>query len=397
MNTRQWRRAAHAVAPLMVGVLAACGGDDGPSDGGVVPLTVPKVASCSTGDTPETALQGQVPAALRASGFGGFNCNLSKLGQYQGEGGNWSHATFTDGAGHTCGYHSTGSPVTAAGVSTGRKQPGVPVIDITDPSKPVRTASLTTTSMLDPWESLRVNARRQILVADNGANGAGGPEIDIYDLSGDCRSPQLLAIGRGRNRHRRRQRGHADPAHPSATRGIIAPDGLTYYMGEHLATRQLHTPSTSRTRLETEGCSSYLCVEISIGLTSHARTAFRSVQRRQPHVYAVVARAFLLATDVADRSQRVACQQRLRRARHLRRCRQRVPNAQIKLVSHHTLQGRLGLRSTRYRSRSAASLIIVQGRRRRGGRPRRRDQPIGRDERPARPGFRLSRSRESTT
>ena len=41
--------------------------------------------------------------------------------------------------------------------------------------------------MTDPWESLRVNDRRQILIADNGQNGGGGPEVDIYDLSGDCR------------------------------------------------------------------------------------------------------------------------------------------------------------------------------------------------------------------
>ena len=37
--------------------------------------------------------------------------------------------------------------------------------------------------MLDPWESLKVNERRQLLGADNGQNGGGGPEIDIYDIS----------------------------------------------------------------------------------------------------------------------------------------------------------------------------------------------------------------------
>ena len=67
------------------------------------------------------------------------------------------------------------------------------VIDITDPTKPVNTAYLTTTSMLDPWESLKINERRQLLGAVNGQNGGGGPEIDIYDVSGDCRYPQLLA------------------------------------------------------------------------------------------------------------------------------------------------------------------------------------------------------------
>jgi hypothetical protein len=247
MMSRQWRRAAHAVIPLMAGVLAACGGDDdNSSQPGAIPLTVPKVASCSSGDVPESALQGQVPAALRASGFKGFNCNLTKLGQYQGEGGNWSHATFTDGARRTCGYHSTGAPVGSNGASTGRLQPGVPVIDITDPSKPVRTTSLTTTSMLDPWESLRVNARRQILVADNGANGAGGPEIDIYDLSGDCRSPQLMAstaIGTGTDGS-----GVVTPTKSLGHEGNITTDGLTYYIGDPGDTRYMAVDLSNTSR-----------------------------------------------------------------------------------------------------------------------------------------------------
>src|SRR5205823_6991495 len=70
---------------------------------------------------------------------------------------------------------------------------GVPVIDLSQPSNPVAVGYLQTTSMLDPWESLKVNERRQLLAADNGQNGGGGPQVDIYDLSSDCRSPQLLA------------------------------------------------------------------------------------------------------------------------------------------------------------------------------------------------------------
>ena len=84
------------IATAIVSFLSACGGSDGDNaDTGPVPLTVPKIASCGAGDAPETALQGQVPAAVRASGFKGNNCNLQLVGQYQGEGGNWSTATFT--------------------------------------------------------------------------------------------------------------------------------------------------------------------------------------------------------------------------------------------------------------------------------------------------------------
>ena len=222
----QMRRVAQA-AQLVVaaGVLSACGGgnDDSGSGSTAVPLTVPKVASCNSGDVPESGLQGQVPAALRASGFKGFNCNLTLVGQSQGEGGNWSTASFTDGAGHTCAYHATAVP------NANRVHPGVPVIDITDRTKPLRTTSLTTPSMTDPWESLRINERRQFLIADNGQNGGGGPEVDIYDVSGDCRTPQLmstLAVGTGTDG------GIKPAATPIGHEGNISPDGLTYYVGD---------------------------------------------------------------------------------------------------------------------------------------------------------------------
>ena len=233
MNHR--RHQTHAVFALLpiaaAVVLAACGGADTSPDAGqsstldtsVAPLTVPKVEACASGSTPETGLQGQVPAAMRASGFKGFNCNLTLVGQSQNEGGNWSSATFTDGAGRTCAYHASAVP------NANRKNPGVPVIDITDRTKPLRVTSLTTPAMTDPWESLRVSTRRQILIADNGQNGGGGPEVDIYDLSGDCRSPQLMstmAVGTGADG------GMVLAKAPIGHEGNISPDGLTYYIGD---------------------------------------------------------------------------------------------------------------------------------------------------------------------
>ena len=59
------------------------------------PLTVPK-ATCGRRDHPETALQGQVPAALRARGFQGFNCNLELVGQVRGDGANWQSDEFRE-------------------------------------------------------------------------------------------------------------------------------------------------------------------------------------------------------------------------------------------------------------------------------------------------------------
>jgi len=225
-----------------VALLAAA--DERDRNGKPVPLTVPK-AVCGPDDHPETALQGQVPAAMRAAGFKGFNCNLELLGQSRGNGANWQTTQFIqrsrDGRGdddddrgdedgrktsRVCGYHGTASPALSA---PGRTQFGVPVLDLTNPHAPTPTAYLTTSSMLDPWESLKVNERRQLLAADNGQNGGGGPEIDVYDLSDDCRFPQLLAsapVGTGSDG------GAVLPFRPIGHEGSFAPDGLTYYVGD---------------------------------------------------------------------------------------------------------------------------------------------------------------------
>src|SRR5262252_8616618 len=100
----------------------AGGGNNKPSDS-TVPLVVPK-ATCGPNDHPETALQGQVPAALRASGFKGFNCNLELIAQSKGDGANWQTTEFRNTHGNPdnqgkgnanksdviCAYHGSASP-----------------------------------------------------------------------------------------------------------------------------------------------------------------------------------------------------------------------------------------------------------------------------------------------
>jgi len=222
-----------------------------------IPLTVPK-AKCGPNDRPETALQGQVPAALRAAGFQGFNCNLELIGQFRGNGANWQTTQFkqrvrgrdrdddddddghgnNDGKTRRCGYHGTASPARSL---PGRTQFGVPVIDLSDQRAPAPTAFLTTISMLDPWESLKVNERRQILGADNGQNGAGGPEVDFYDISQDCRFPQLIAsapVGTGAD-------GGGVVTPIIGHEGSWAPDGLTYYGGGRTVPNNYYAVDTS--------------------------------------------------------------------------------------------------------------------------------------------------------
>ena len=210
-----------AIAVMCLGVSGLAAGDKKKPVDGPIPLTVPK-AVCGPNDHPETGLQGQVPAALRASGFNGFNCNLELIGQSRGDGANWQTTQFAQGSHRICAYHGTSFS------TANRTNLGVPVIDITDARNPTPTAYLTTTSMLDPWESLKVNERRQLLAADNAHNGGGGPEIDIYDLSGDCRYPQLLssiAVGKADG-------STGTPAPVIGHEGSWAPDGLTYYGGD---------------------------------------------------------------------------------------------------------------------------------------------------------------------
>lgn len=233
------------------GLIAFAAEENEGADGDGVPLTVPK-AVCGPEDSPETGLQGQVPAALRAAGFQGFNCNLTLIGQSRNDGGNWQSAEFKqrrqtdaeedDRPLRTCGYYGSQSPK----LSPKTRDPatyGLRVVDLSDAKNPTLTGYLQTSAMLDPWESLRVNERRQLLVADNGRDGNfppnnfdGGPQVDVYDLSQDCGAPQLLAsaaIGTGTD-------GVA-PATvvPQGHEGAIALDGLTYYIGD-VANRMYH-------------------------------------------------------------------------------------------------------------------------------------------------------------
>ena len=247
---------ASVIALSFVGLVAADDDDRRGDRNQPIPLTVPK-AKCGPNDHPETALQGQVPAAMRALGFQGFNCNLELVGQAKGEGANWQTTQFKqkvrgdrddddegdddgDGRGNkrtrVCGYHGTASALRSL---PGRTNFGVRAVDVSDARNPTITAYLNTPSMHDPWESLKVNERRQVLGADNGQNGGGGPEVDIYDISQDCRFPQLIVtapVGTGADG------GKVAPI--IGHEGSWAPDGLTYYGGD-LRNRQYYAVDTT--------------------------------------------------------------------------------------------------------------------------------------------------------
>src|SRR5204863_10026196 len=113
---------------------------------------------CGPGDRPETRLQGQTTGAERESGASalGFKCNLELVGQFEGEGASFGFAWF-----RKCAYYGTGGG--AGAPSPLQMFPGVSVVDGTNPSNPRMTANLTDPAMLEPWESLKVNPKRELL------------------------------------------------------------------------------------------------------------------------------------------------------------------------------------------------------------------------------------------
>lgn len=191
-----------------------------PNEGDVVitQTEIPR-AQCREGDRPELALQGQVPLSDRLAGFQGNNCNIDLVSQYEGEGASWMHTSYRD-----CSYYGQAFAATAvSSPSVPRatlQRPGTVVMDVSDSSNPVDAGRLTSVSMLDPWESLKVNQSRGLLAAVNGTSSGGGPEFDVYDISRNCSQPRLLFSG------------------PLADDTVIghegewAPDGLTYYGGD---------------------------------------------------------------------------------------------------------------------------------------------------------------------
>lgn len=141
-------------------------------------------AVCGPGSSPETGMQGEVTRADRDSGRSqqGYRCNLELVGQYQGQGTTWVSQSYD-----TCAYHSQAVPssVTSA-------QPGVHVVDVRNPAKPVLEGRLTSPAFLGgTWETLKVNTARKLLAGVQVGPALGAAFFDVYDIS-DCHNPRLL-------------------------------------------------------------------------------------------------------------------------------------------------------------------------------------------------------------
>src|SRR5205807_94051 len=126
-------------------------------------------AKCGPGSHPETSWQGRVPAKDYTSGRAakGYTCNATEASPF-GDSGGHRVARYVAKHGHVCAFYDS-TLLFGIDVAKNNGKAGVYVLDMTNPRKPVFTANLDTPAMDTPHESLRLNTRSGLLVADAGS------------------------------------------------------------------------------------------------------------------------------------------------------------------------------------------------------------------------------------
>jgi hypothetical protein len=168
-------------------------------------------AQCGPGSRPETGIQGRVPASdypTRAAQ--GYTCNATVV-SHVGTNGGFRVARYVDPAGHVCAFYDSTLLFPRDATDD---TPGTYVLDMTDPRHPVRTAVLQSPAMITPHESLRLNARRGLLVADAGSATTQVGFVDVWDVRKDCRHPDIQS---------------SLPLALLGHEGGFSPDGMTYW------------------------------------------------------------------------------------------------------------------------------------------------------------------------
>ena len=190
---------------IRTGFAQAAPADPGPTPSG----------PCGPGSKPETGLQGRVSPEEHASGRAaqGYYCNTQTVGRIGTKGG-YRVERYVDAAGHECAYYDTTLLYPTNAIFPGGAPTGTDVLDMADPAKPVRTATLLTPAMQTPHESVAINEKRGLLAAVMGNPAFAPGIIDIYDVSQDCRAPVLRS---------------SLPAAIVGHEGNFSPDGMTYY------------------------------------------------------------------------------------------------------------------------------------------------------------------------
>jgi len=167
-------------------------------------------ANCLPGSRKEPGIQGRVPSGANASAL---HCNVDLIGR-QGTSGGFKVHRYVDRAGHECAFYDTALLFPLNALKLSGDSLGVAVLDMSNPRKPVQTATLTEMPMNSPHESLALNPRRGLLAAVLGNPAAYPGLVSIYDVSKDCRKPVLQST-----------RPVARLGHESG----FSEDGRTYY------------------------------------------------------------------------------------------------------------------------------------------------------------------------
>jgi hypothetical protein len=147
-------------------------------------------------------LQGRVSLADIMSGRAarGYRCNTQLVGSELtknplGSFGGFKVHRYVDAAGHECAFYDVQLLVGTGLLDlTKPLNAGIAVLDMSNPAKPVRTATLRTVAMLTPHESLQVNQKRGLVAAVAGTPAIGPGIVDVYDASKDCRRPVLKSL-----------------------------------------------------------------------------------------------------------------------------------------------------------------------------------------------------------
>jgi hypothetical protein len=174
------------------------------------PLAAVPRAKCRAGDRQEPGVQGRVPKDTATKGF---TCNVDLLA-HQGNSGGFKVLRYIDTKGRECAFYDTSLLFPLSAIRFDLDSPGVAVIDMSNPAKPVQTDTLTEPPMLSPHESLVVNAKRGLVAAVLGNPATAPGLVSIYDASQDCRHPVLQSTAQV-----------ARYGHESG----FAPDGKTFY------------------------------------------------------------------------------------------------------------------------------------------------------------------------
>jgi hypothetical protein len=207
---RSWRLLVSlALVAASLGVAATATGASAPY-GGPTPGT-----ACDKGSLQES-MQGRASAADLAAGkwAKGFHCNAREIAHVGGSGG-YRVERYVDPAGHECAYWDSTLLYPTSLPTQGVEGPGTYVLDMHDPAHPVITDTLVTPAMQSPHESVRLNAKRGLLVADMGNPVAHPGFVDVYDVKQDCRKPKLLASA---------------PLGVLGHEGGFSPDGNTFWV-----------------------------------------------------------------------------------------------------------------------------------------------------------------------